>query len=68
MRDKLHNCKNCMWGNSCIDKSDNKIHCKYFYNIQNDGQEFNEYNQSLHERHDSYEDIVKEMCDELFDD
>lgn len=67
MRNKLHNCKNCMWQNSCIDKSDNEIHCKYFYNIQDDGQAINEYNQSLQERYEASLDIIKEMCDEFYD-
>jgi len=56
-----------MWQDKCADKSNNKIHCKYFYNTQDDGQEFNEYNQSLRERQDDSLDIIKEMCDEFFD-
>ncbi len=56
-----------MWQNSCIDKSNNKINCKYFYNIQDDGQEINEYNKGLHERYNDSLDIIKEMCDELYD-
>jgi hypothetical protein len=56
-----------MWQNSCIDKSDNEIHCKYFYNIQDDGQAINEYNQSLQERYEASLDIIKEMCDEFYD-
>jgi hypothetical protein len=56
-----------MWQNSCIDKSNNKIHCEYFYNIQDDGQAINEYNQSLQERYEVSLDIIKEMCDEFYD-
>ena len=56
-----------MWQDKCADKSNNKINCKYFYNIQDDGQAINEYNQSLQERQDDSLDIIKEMCDELYD-
>ena len=67
---KLHNCKNCMWSGACAFENTGLIKCKYYYSVYEDSYNdkmTNEYNQALQERSDSYMDIVREMCDELYE-
>lgn len=67
MRNKLHNCKNCMWSGACAFENTGKVNCRDFTTTNEGSYMSNEYNQALQERNDDYMLIVKDMCDELYD-
>jgi hypothetical protein len=70
MRNKLHNCKGCLWSGVCAFENTELSKCKDYYSVYGnsyDDQRSNEYNQALQERSNDYMDIVREMCDELYE-
>lgn len=70
MRNKLHNCKNCLWSGNCIDEKIEKIKCDDFTPRDKNTYQIyaiNEYNKELQERYDDSLDIIKEMCDNMYD-
>lgn len=67
MRNKLHNCKNCMWKDNCPDRQVKDIDCDVFTTTNEGSYRAQEYNQALQERSDDYMELIKEMCDELYD-
>ena len=67
MRNKLHNCKDCLWSGACAFEDTYRIDCKDFTTTNEGSYRANEYNQALQERSDAYMDIVKEMCDDMYE-
>ena len=67
MRNKLHNCKGCLWSGVCAFENTGKIDCEDFTTTNDASYMTQEYNQVLQERSDDYMDIVREMCDELYE-
>ena len=67
MRNKLHNCKGCLWSGVCAFENTGKIDCKDFTTINDNSYRVNEYNTALQERSDDYMNIVREMSDDLYD-
>jgi len=67
MRNKLHNCKGCLWSGTCVFENTGKIDCKDFTTSNENSYRVQEYNTVLQERSDNYMSIVREMCDEFYD-
>lgn len=65
MRNKLHNCKNCLWSGVCAFENTYKTDCNDFTTFNENSYKTNEYNQALQERRNDYLSVVREMCDDM---